>query len=72
MDLLGNKTVNNLTVAVISGFAIFNFLNSVGTMLFGDWFGSAGSWSWSEFWTDLVVVLIILLVATWISRQAKA
>ena len=70
--LWDNKTVNNYTVAVVSGFAVFNFFQSVGHMLFGDWFGTRDSWSWSEFWTDLVVLIVLLFVAMWINSRAKA
>jgi hypothetical protein len=74
MDLnkmLSNSAVNNLSTAVIFGFATFNFFNSVGSMLFGDWFNSGGAWAWSSFWTDLVVYVVLIIVAWWVNSMAK-
>ena len=70
--LWDDKTVNNYTVAIVSGFAVFNFVSTVGSMLFGDWFGSrAAIWSWSLFWTELAVLVVLLFAAMWISSRSK-
>jgi len=70
--LWDNNAVNNLTVAVVSGFAVFTFFSAVGGMLFGDWFGGQGTrWSWREFWVDLAVLVVLLFVAMFINSQAK-
>lgn len=72
--LWDNKAVNNLTVAVVSGFAVFTFFSNVAGMLFNDLFGStttSANWSWSQFWVDLAVLVVLLFVAMWISSQAK-
>ena len=69
--MLKNERVNNLTTAVIFGFATFNFFNSVGGMLFGDWFSSGEAWAWSAFWTSLVVYAVLIVVAWWVNSMAK-
>lgn len=69
--MLENRDVNNLTTAIIFGFATFNFFNTVGTMLIGDWFGAGSRWAWSSFWTALVVYGLLMIVAMWVHSMAK-
>ena len=60
---------DNLVVAVIFGFATFNFWNTVAGMLFGDWFNTGGAWSWSTLWTALAVYVVLILVAWWVNMS---
>ncbi len=72
--LWDNKAVNNLTVAVVSGLAVFTFFSNVVGMLFDDLFGStttSAKWVWHQFWVDLAVLVVLLFVAMWINNQAK-
>lgn len=67
--MLKDSNVNNLTTAVIFGFATFNFFNSVGSMLFGDLFDAGEAWAWKAFWTALVVYVVLIVVAWWVNSQ---
>ncbi|MBI4034671.1 hypothetical protein HY380_02100 [Candidatus Saccharibacteria bacterium] len=69
--MLKNANVNNYATAIIFGFATFNFFNSVGSMLFGDWFDTGSAWAWGEFWTSLVVYVVLFFVAWWVNSMAK-
>lgn len=71
-DIWNNRAVNNLTVAVVSGFAVVNFVGSVAGRIFGDIFGSSSlGWSWDQFWTDLLVFAVLLLAAWWVNSMSK-
>lgn len=69
--MLKNERVNNLTTAVIFGFATFGFFSSVGTMIFGDLFDTGATWAWKVFWTELVVYLVLIFVAWWVNSMSK-
>ena len=70
-DLWSNSAVNNLTVAVISGFGVYSFVTYVSGMLFGDILTEATHWNWTEFWTQLLVLVVVLLSAWWVKTQSR-
>lgn len=72
-NVLQNKAVNNLTVAVILGFATINFVSTVVGPLVGNLFDSASAqtWAWNEFWTALVMYLVFWVVAGAVNSQAE-
>ncbi len=70
--LLSNKSVNNTAVGFIVGFAVVSFAATVGAMVYGllD-SGADGGWEWKTFWSGVVVLVVSLLAAWVVNKQAE-
>ncbi len=67
-ELLSDKLINSLTVAILIGFSTLSFINSVGSMAMNYWFktGSSTQWVWKVFWGYAILYAIALIVARFI------
>ena len=70
--ILKDKSTNNLIVAFMIATATVNFVYFVGQQVIAPITQSGGpTWSWDIFWPQLIIWVIVILVAVFISTFAK-
>lgn len=71
-DVFQDRTINSFIVAFMIGFSTAQFIYILGQQLLVP-VTQTGSpqWSWAQFWPQLVIWIVTVLVAIGISRLSK-
>lgn len=69
--IFGDRTVNNMVVAIILGIATWSFVSNVVSPIFANLFNTSDvSWRFRDFLFDLFVYAVMVLVAWWVGTMA--